>query len=220
MLAFINRRAALLFAMVLGLGIGTALAFVGANNEPAKLALSATNFTVDPANTPGFPTIKGGDFSLVDHNGTPRTTKNPVNEHQLIFFGYANCKAICSQALHNLAETVDLLDGMGLPVTPVLVTVDPKRDTVSALNKAVADIHPKLIGLTGSEKQLNRAYKSFHIEKKFLFTHMDQGAIYSHTSFIFLLGPNGEFKTLFPPVINPVRVAEISAGYINQSKTN
>ena len=219
MVKFCSHRITIFATLVLGLSFGAAAALVDMNRGSASANKTLAKFEIDSANTPGFPQIKikGADFSLIDHNGNPRTTKNPKNEHQLIFFGYANCKAICSQALKNLGESVDLLHGMGLPVTPVLITVDPKRDTVATLNKAVKEIHPKLVGLTGSEQQLAKAYKAFHIEKKFLFEHIDEGAIYSHTSFVFLLGPAGEFKTLFPPVINPVRIAEISAGYITNN---
>ncbi|MEP0941173.1 MAG: SCO family protein [Rhizobiaceae bacterium] len=178
--------------------------------DPAK-------FAVDASNTPGFPQIKGGDFDLVDHRGNPRTSASPDGKFQLLFFGYSNCKAICSQALPTLAEAVDLLEGMNASVTPVLITVDPDRDTVAELNKAVGDIHPRLVGLTGPEDKLDQAYKAFNLEKKFLFDHVDEGAVYSHGSFIYLLGPDGKFKTLFAPIISPVRIAEISAGYIAQA---
>ena len=162
----------------------------------------------------GFPKIKSGDYNLVDHRGNRRTSKSPEGTFQLLFFGYSNCKAICSVALPNLAEAVDILEGMNAPVTPVLITVDHERDTVAALNDAVGDIHPKLVGLTGTPANLDAAYKAFNLEKKFLFEHVDEGAVYSHGSFIYLLGPDGAFKTLFAPVISPVRIAEISAGYI------
>ena len=174
-------------------------------------------YQVAASNTPGFPQIKSGDYDLVDHNGKRRTSASPEGTFQLLFFGYSNCKAICSVALPNLAEAVDIMEGMNAPVTPVLITVDHERDTVDALKDAVGDIHPRLVGLTGTPENLDAAYKAFNLEKKFLFEHVDEGAVYSHGSFIYLLGPDGSFKTLFAPVISPVRIAEISAGYIAAS---
>ena len=173
-------------------------------------------FKVASSNTPGFPEIKSGDYDLIDHHGNPRTSVSPEGTFQLLFFGYSNCRAVCSVALPNLAEAVDLLEGMNAAVTPVLITVDPGRDTVAALNKSVGDIHPRLVGLTGAEDKLEVAYKAFNLQKEFLFEHVDEGAVYSHGSFIYLLGPDGSFKTLFAPVTSPVRIAEISAGYIAQ----
>ncbi|MEP1207609.1 MAG: SCO family protein [Rhizobiaceae bacterium] len=203
--------------LLAGIGFGglaaawTSQPKVDANSRP-----DPAKFAVDSSNTPGFPQIKGGDFELVDHHGNRRTSVSPDGTFQLLFFGYSNCKAICSQALPTLAEAVDLLEGMNAAVTPVLITVDPERDTVEVLNNSVSDIHPKLVGLTGPEAKLDAAYKAFNLEKKFLFEHVDEGAVYSHGSFIYLLGPDGSFKTLFAPIISPVRIAEISAGYIAQ----
>lgn len=200
-------------ALALGIGVGAAAALVRAPEAPAPV--TATNFAVDPTNTPGFPQIKGGDFDLIDHNGQKRTSKNPNGQHQLLFFGYMECNAICNTALPNMADAVDLLAEMNVPVTPVLITVDPQRDTISALKESVSTVHDRLVGLTGDGAALDVAYKAFQLEKKFLFHHVDEGAVYAHGSFIYLLGPDGEFKTLFAPVTNPVRIAEISAGYIS-----
>ncbi len=201
--------------LIAGLGVGALAAVMTAKPEmSANSRPDASKFSVDNSNTPGFPKIKGGDFDLVDHHGNRRTSVSPEGKFQLLFFGYSNCKAICSLALPNLAEAVDLLEGMNAAVTPVLITVDPERDTVDTLNSTVTDIHPNLVGLTGPEKNLDDAYKAFNLEKKFLFEHVDEGAVYSHGSFIYLLGPDGSFKTLFAPVISPIRIAEISAGYI------
>lgn len=165
------------------------------------------------ANTPGFPTIKGGDFRLVDQSGEERTSKDPDNRFQLVFFGYAKCKAICSVALPRMAEVADLLEADGMLVTPVLITVDPERDTVTALAEAVPKYHPRLVGLTGSDKALEEAYRAFQIERKVVFVDPEQGPVYAHGSYIYLLGPDGSFKTLFPPILSPERIAELVRRY-------
>jgi len=167
-----------------------------------------------PQNTPGFPDIKGGDFSLIDQNGHTRTSRDPEGHHQLLFFGYAKCKAICSVALPRMAEAVDLLARQGLQVTPVLITVDPERDTVAELGPAVAKLHPRMVGLTGDIDALGKAWKAFHVERKVVFEHPEYGAVYAHGSYLYLLGPDGSFETLFPPILSPERIAEITAGYM------
>ena len=98
----------------------------------------------------------------------------------------------------------------------MLITVDPKRDTVAALRDAVPEMHRKMVGLTGPEEALSQAYSAFQVTKKFVFTHPDEGDVYTHGSNIFLLSPDGKFKTLLPPVTSPVRIAEIVAGYIRE----
>ncbi|MEE9376007.1 MAG: SCO family protein [Rhizobiaceae bacterium] len=214
------RNFGLSIALLLGLGAGAigSLYSMKATIKVSEAPLPLAPRRVDKNNTLGFPMMKNGDFDLIDQNGQPRTSINPNGEHQLIFFGYANCKAMCSVALPNLAKAVDLLEAMKLSVTPILITVDPERDTVENLNKAATDIHPKLVGLTGTQANLAIAYKTFNVEKKFLFNHIDEGPIYSHGSFLYLLGPKGDFKTIFAPIISPTKIAEISAGYITQSR--
>lgn len=165
-------------------------------------------------NTLGFPDVKGGDFDLVDHHGNRRTSKNPDGHFQLIFFGYANCKAICSVALPRMATAVDLLKEQNITVTPLLITVDPERDTVENMKEALAYHHKDMVGLTGSEKALEVAYKAFNVEKSLVYEHPEEGPIYAHGSFIYLIGPDGEFKTLLPPILGPERISEVTKGYI------
>ena len=170
-------------------------------------------------NTLGFPEVKGGDFDLVDHNGLKRTSKNPDGYYQMIFFGYANCKAICSVALPRMAAAVDVLKNQNIEVTPLLITVDPKRDTVENMKEALAYHHKDMIGLTGSEAELDVAYKAFNVEKSLVYEHPEEGPIYAHGSFIYLIGPDGEFKTLMPPILSPERIAEVAKSYISDVKS-
>ncbi len=170
-------------------------------------------------NTLGFPDVKGGDFNLVDHNGKKRTSKNPDGHFQLIFFGYANCKAICSVALPRMAAAVDILKDQDTEVTPLLITVDPERDTVDNMKEALAYHHKAMIGLTGSEAALEVAYKAFNVEKSLVYMHPEEGPIYAHGSFIYLIGPDGDFKTLLPPILSPERIAEVAKGYISGEKS-
>ena len=57
--------------------------------------------------------------------------------------------------------TVDILDEYGIDVTPVFITIDPERDTVKTLNDYVETSHEKLIGLTGSLEQVQKASKAY-----------------------------------------------------------
>ena len=168
-----------------------------------------------PPNTPGFPNIKGGDFRLLDGQGRERTAKDPTGRPQLLFFGYATCQAICSVALPRIAEAVDELERRGVAVTPVLITVDPARDTVQTLEPALRKHHPRFVGLTGSDAALAAAYRAFQVDRKVVFTHPDHGDVYAHGSYIYLLGADGRFLTLLPPVLGPERIAEVVKGYLD-----
>ncbi|MEM8748913.1 MAG: SCO family protein [Pseudomonadota bacterium] len=210
-----------LAALAAGLATGGMVTWVmhepPAKQEAARAPVAAFVPSLD--NTTGFPNIKGGDFQLINQSGNERTSKDPEGRYQLLFFGYAKCNAICSVALPNMTEAVSVLEGLGHTVTPVMVTVDPERDTVDALADAMPAMHPRMVGLTGSEDALNAAYKAFQIQKQFVFEHPDEGPVYTHGSFVYLLDGQGNFKTLFPPITSPVRIAEITSGYIAEGES-
>lgn len=170
-------------------------------------------------NTLGFPDVKGGDFKLLDQFGNERTSKNPNGQFQLLFFGYANCKAICSVALPSMAAAVDILASKNIEVTPLLVTVDPERDTVDNMAEPLKALHERMVGLTGGENALQEAYEAFQVQKSLVYVHPEEGPIYAHGSFIYLLDANGEFKTLMPPILAPDRIAELTIEYISGEKS-
>ncbi|MEO1550370.1 MAG: SCO family protein [Pseudomonadota bacterium] len=197
----------------LGLCVAAGAAFAH-DGEEHSTAAEALAHQVQTANTQGFPQVKGGDFELVDQFGQTRRSADPDGQYQVLFFGYVNCKAICSVALPRMAQAVDMLADQGHRVTPVLITVDPERDTVLAMAEGAPLIHPNLVGLTGSEAALGQAYAAFNVEKSLVFEDPVEGPIYAHGSFVYLLNPEGEFETLLPPILGPERMAEVISGYI------
>lgn len=203
-------------AVALLLAAASALAHDGVEHRTQTEALK---HQMESSNTPGFPDIKGGDFTLVDHRGRTRTSRNPDGHFQLLFFGYANCEAICSVALPRMADAIDLLAEDDITVTPILITVDPQRDTVETLKDRVGDIHPRLIGLTGEPVALSHAYKAFQIEKSLVYEHPEAGPIYAHGSFLYLLSPDGGFETILPPILSPERIADVVKGYVGNSES-
>ena len=170
----------LVTALIAGIVTGVA-AHDGVDHATQEEAVQhATETAANALNTPGFPDVVGGDYHLIDHFGNERSSKDPAGHYQMIFFGYASCKAICSVALPRMAEAVDILAEKDVLVTPLLITVDPARDTQDAMRKALAELHPRLIGLTGSQDALDAAYKAFSVEKKQVYVHPDEGPIYAH----------------------------------------
>jgi len=161
-----------------------------------------------------FPSDIGGDFNLIDQTGTPRRLKDFAGKPMLVFFGYAHCKAICSVALPRMAEMVDLLDARQIDVQPILITVDPERDTPEAMREALPKYHRRFVGLTGSRKAIDEARFAYQVESKVVYTDPDGGEIFAHGSFIYLMGRDGKFLTLFPPVLSPKRMADIAEKYL------
>ncbi len=160
-----------------------------------------------------LPLDLGGPFTLTDQTGHARSEADPDGRHQLVFFGYVNCVSICTLAIPAMAEVATILDGEGIAVTPIVITVDPGRDTPEAMAEALPRYHPRMVGLTGSEEALAAVRDSFGVTREHLFDDPVEGAIFSHGSNIYVLGPDGGFLTVLPPVIPPAAAARIVAGF-------
>lgn len=210
--------------LALGVGLASvpALAHDGedhANPDEAerhRMATDAAGAAVefDPAELLPFPVQIDGRFDLIDQFGTPRSNEDFEGRATLIFFGYANCESICSVALPNMAEALDLVDLPTTVLQPIMITVDPANDTVDYLRQRMPDFHPDFLGLTGDEDALADAYAAFQVEAKALFETPEGQPVYAHGSFIYLIGPDGVLLSVFPPILQPERMAELIELYV------
>ena len=188
---------------------------VHATPEEAAAHRAETGATVG-APTPGlpFPVDIKAEFSLIDQDGRRVTQADFAGKPMAIFFGYANCDAICSVALPRLGQALDLLGDKVDDLAPLLITVDPDRDTVAEIGPALAKWHPKLRGLTGSEDALAMARDAFQVDSELVGEDAEGRPIYSHGSFIYLIGGDGKVLTLLPPILGPERMAQILKSYL------
>ena len=165
----------------------------------------------------GLPFDVGGPFELTDHTGATRTQADPDGLPQLLFFGYANCPGICTAALPLMADMTDYLARDGITVRPVMITVDPKRDTPEEMGPALAYVHPEFVGLTGDAAALDVAYDAFSVEHALAYEDPDYGPVYTHGSFIYLMDDVGKVLTLIPPVLDAAKATEIALNYLGTS---
>ena len=103
----------------------------------------------------------GGPFELVNSMGETVTDKDVLTAPSLIYFGYTFCPDVCPLDVARNAEAIDLLEERGQMVTPVFISVDPKRDTPEVVGTFASNLHERMIGLTGSPEQVAAASKAF-----------------------------------------------------------
>lgn len=107
----------------------------------------------------------GGPFTLVNGDGETVTDKDVFTKPSLVYFGYTFCPDVCPMDNARNAEAVDILEERGYEVTPVFISIDPTRDTPEVVRDFAANLHPRMIGLTGSPEQVkaaSQAYKTYY----------------------------------------------------------
>lgn len=139
----------------------------------------------------------GGPFSLVDETGAAVTEKDVITKPSLVYFGYTFCPDVCPFDMARTAEAVDILDEQGLDVTPVFISIDPDRDTPDVLADFTDNLHPKMIGLTGSPEQVkaaSQAYKTYYRRQA---SEDPEFYLMDHSTFTYLVLPGTGFVDFF-----------------------
>lgn len=183
------------------------------------LACGGPAGAAEPAKGPALPFLSlEPRFDLIDQDGRRRTESDFRGAFALVFFGYANCPGICSVALPTLALALDALDpAVAAELRPLVITVDPERDSPAAMKAALGKLHSSLVGLTGSEAALAAARRTFRVERTLIFTDPAGQPTYAHGGFFYLFDRDGRLLTLLPPVTEPSRLADILRRYIAES---
>ncbi len=152
----------------------------------------------------------GGPFELTSHTGQRMTDRDLAGGPSLVYFGYATCPDVCPAELADVAAAADIVsEKTDLTVKPVLITIDPKRDTPEYLSEYVPYFHDDMIGLTGTEAEIKsaaKAYRVYYAERPD--EDFPDGYSMDHSSYIYLLGKDSEFITYFKYADGPEYIAE------------
>jgi protein SCO1 len=109
----------------------------------------------------------GGPFTLTDHNGRRVSDSQFAGKYRLVYFGFTFCPDVCPTDLQaigaGLREFEQSDPARAARVQPIFITVDPARDTPEVLRRYVANFHPRLIGLTGTEPEIAAVARTYRI---------------------------------------------------------
>lgn len=182
----------------------------------AFVALTTISASADP-----LARLFGGPFTLTAHDGRTVSDTDLHGQFALIFFGYTHCPDICPTDLSAMTSGIESAGKAGDNVQPVFITVDPARDTPEVLAQYRKSFHPRLLALTGSEEDIARTAKAFRVHRrKYLTPGGDEKTDYGvdHGSLMYLMGPDGNFKTMIPHGTPPERIAELIQKYAGATK--
>lgn len=186
-------------------------------------ALATPAFGHDHAATPAAPprdplaTQFGGPFTLTDHTGRRVSDADFRGRFMLVYFGFTTCTDTCPVDLPVIAQALDALGPLAAKVAPLFISVDPVNDTPALMAAYVANFHPRLIGLSGSETDIAAAAKAYRVHRRKLTqAHHGEGQYtIDHGSLTYLMGPDGRFLTLLPHRTSPERMTAVLRKYLS-----
>ena len=144
----------------------------------------------------------GGNFTLVDTQNTPVTDTAFRGKYMLVFFGFTHCPDICPTTLTLISGAHAMLDKKRDRVVPIFITVDPERDTPKVVGDYIKHFGEHVVGLTGSAEQIKSAVAAYKVYAgKVENENGGMGYLMDHSSFMYLMGPDGKYITHFPATI-------------------
>ena len=186
----------LVIAMTAGVFVYTRLA-----GTPDKYAQCRTT------NIAGGASQIGGPFTLVDETGQTVTDADVIDQPSLIYFGYTFCPDVCPLDTSRNAEAIDILEERGLMVKPVFISIDPERDTPEVVDAFTANLHERMLGLTGSPEQVraaSAAYRTFYQKQE----SDDEYYLVDHSTMSYLVFPEDGFVEVFQRSLRAEDVAD------------
>ena len=152
----------------------------------------------------------GGAFTLVDENGKTVTDKDVIDQPSLLYFGYTFCPDVCPLDNSRNAEAIELLENRGTIVKPVFISIDPDRDTPEVVRDFTDNLHPRMLGLTGTPEQVkaaSQAYRTFYQKQKPA-EGDEEYYLIDHSTFAYLVFPEDGFIEFFRRDLSPESMAE------------
>jgi cytochrome oxidase Cu insertion factor (SCO1/SenC/PrrC family) len=153
--------------------------------------------------------LVGGPFALTDQRGQPVTDRDFAGRYMLIYFGYTFCPDFCPMSLSTMTRALDLLPpDQAERVVPILITIDPERDTVEQLAEYAPLFHPRLVALTGSRDAIKEAARAYRVYFSRVGEGDDSDYLMDHSTFIYLMGPDGGYLRHFGHTVSAEEVAQ------------
>ena len=131
-------------------------------------------------------------------------------QYLLLYFGYTYCPDVCPTSLQTMRLALEQLTPEALArVQPLFITVDPQRDRPADVKEYAGFFHPKLIGLTGTQAQIDAATKAYTVYARKV-ELKDSAAEYliDHSAITYLMAPDGSLAAVFQHGIAPKAMAE------------
>jgi cytochrome oxidase Cu insertion factor (SCO1/SenC/PrrC family) len=135
------------------------------------------------------------DFTLQSGDGKTVDAKALRGKYMLVYFGFTHCPDVCPTSLLLMSNAINQLEpAQKAKIQPIFITVDPERDTPKTSSIYASHFSKNFMGLSGTPAQIKHAADSF----KVFYSKVEQkdsalGYVVDHSSFIYLMGPDGRY---------------------------
>ncbi len=203
-----SRLVAIIAVLVVLSGLGTTLFFAFRPAPGDQFAECRTTAVA------GGSAAIGGPFELTDHTGLRVTDIDVIDGPTLVYFGYTFCPDVCPLDTYRNAEAVAVLEERGIDVKPVMITIDPARDTVESMAAFVEYLHEDMVGLTGTTEEIAAAIKTYRVYA----AKNGEGENYlmDHSTWTYLMAPEHGFLEFFGRDVTPEDMADQVACFVDK----
>lgn len=158
------------------------------------VGIAATAFTVYQQSQPKKPQVVafGGPFTMQSSEGGTYTEKDLLGKPTMMFFGYTFCPDVCPTTLFEATNWRKELGLTNDDVRIVFVSVDPERDTPEALKTYLSSFGEGIVGLTGTQEQVDHVKSTFGIFGEKVESEGASDYLVNHTATLFLLDEQGD----------------------------
>ncbi|MCC5881891.1 MAG: SCO family protein [Halomonas sp.] len=154
---------------------------------------------------------RGGPVELPSTQGDFSLTQLEDDQLAVLFFGYTYCPDVCPMSMAVMRQVMEGLDDeQRRRVVPVLISVDPERDTIERLTEYVGYFGDDFIGATGSEAQLEELAGRYGVIWRRVETPESAMAYtIDHSSSLYVVDREGAIRqrVLYSPVPHALRSA-------------
>jgi protein SCO1/2 len=139
----------------------------------------------------------GGPFTLVGGDGRPFLSQALAGKPYAIYFGFTRCGDVCPTTLSRLVKLRrEASNDQAMRI--VFVTIDPANDGPREVGQYATLFNAPIIGLTGSQVQIDQVKKQFGIFAQPV-PHAAMGREMEHSSTVLLFDREGKFAGAIGP---------------------
>ena len=159
------------------------------------------------------PAAIGGPFQLTDQAGQTVTDQNLKGRPTLIFFGFTQCPDVCPTSLFEISEVLKAMGTDADRINALFVSVDPERDTATAMKDYLSSFDPHLKGLTGEPAAVAKVISAYRVYARKV-PLKDGDYTMDHTALIYLMDRDGNFVAPFNLKRTPEETAKDLKRYL------